>query len=135
MAARGDPRADRRAGLVVSRFAVPEAGARAVCIHEAGNQDGEKEDAEDGFDDREGAGVGGNWSDTGSAERGDCAEAVVDEVEALGNGVKVGVRVEEKGAGAKDGDKMEKAGEAESDEEIDAESTEDGFGIGVIARE
>src|SRR5579863_8387843 len=122
-------------GLVVSRFAVPEAGAGTVGVHEAGNQDGEEEDAEDGFDDRQRAGVGGDGSDAGSTKRGDCAEAVVDEVEAVGDGVEVGVWVEVKGTGVDNGNEMEKAGEAESDEEVNAERSEDGFRIGVIARE
>jgi hypothetical protein len=79
--------------------------------------------------------VRGDGRDAGSAERSESAEAVVDEIETIGNGVEVGVGIEVEGGGADDGDEMEEAGEAESDEEIDTESAEDGFGIGMIARE
>ena len=45
----------------------PEAGAGAVGVHQAGNQDSEEEDTQDGFHDRERAGVWGDWRDSRSA--------------------------------------------------------------------
>ena len=113
----------------------PKAGAGAVGVHEAGNQHGEEEDAEDGFDDRERASVRGNRRDAGSAERRQRAEAVVDEIEAIGNRVEVGVGIEVKRGGAKDSGEVEETRKAESDEEIDAQRAEDGLGIGMIAGE
>ena len=47
----------------------PKAGARAVCVHQAGNEDSEEEDTQDGFDDRERAGVRGDRRDSRSAQR------------------------------------------------------------------
>lgn len=113
---------------------MPEAWAGAVGVHQTGDEDGEEEDSENGFDDRERAGVRGNGRYARSAEGRQRAEAVIDKVEAVGDGVEVGVRIEIKGAGVDHGDEMKNARESESDEQIDRERAKNGFGIGVIAR-
>jgi len=79
--------------------------------------------------------VCGHRRDAGGAERRQRSEAVVDEIEAIGNRVEVGVGIEVERAGTDDGDEMEEAGEAESDEQIDTKRAKDRFGIGMIARE
>jgi hypothetical protein len=120
-------------GVVV--FVAPKAGTRAVGVHQAGNQDSEEEHSEDRFDDRQGAGVRGDRRDAWRAQRRQRAETVVDEIEAIGNLVKVSVGIEVERAGMNDRDEMVDAGETESDEEVDTESAEDGFRIGMISRE
>ena len=66
------------------------------------------------------------------AERGHGAETVVYEIEAGGNGVKVGVWVKIKGVWPRGGYHFVEAGKTESHQQINAERSEDGFGIGAI---
>ena len=73
--------------------------------------------------------------DAGGAERGHGAETVVDEIEAGGNGMKVGVRIEIKSGWPRRSYDFLEAGKTESYQQIDAERSEDGFGIGPIPGE
>jgi hypothetical protein len=74
-------------------------------------------------------------SDASGAERGHGAETVVDEIEAGGNGVKVSVRIEIKSGWLRRSYDFVEAGKAEPDQQIDAERSKDGFGIGTVSGE
>lgn len=74
-------------------------------------------------------------SDAGCAERGHGGETVVDEIEAHGDGVKVGVGIEIEGVRLRGGHHFVEAGKTKSHPEVDAEGSEDGLGIGLIPGE
>src|SRR6202000_1200410 len=97
--------------------------------------DREEKNTENGFDNGERSGMRRNRRDARSTKRSDRAKAVVDEVQAVGNGVEVGVGIEVKGAGMNHRDEVKEARKPESDEQVDTQGTEDRFGIRVIARE
>lgn len=73
--------------------------------------------------------------DAGGTERGHGAETVVDEIEAGGNGMKVGVRIEIKCGWPRCSYQFVEAGKTESHQQIDAEGSKDGFGIGTVSGE
>ena|ERR1700730_6633739 len=73
------------------------AGVVAVGCYQSCDQDGKVEDAEDSFEDRKGTRLRGDRGNAGSAEGSHGAETVVNEIEAVGNVVKVGARIQIEG--------------------------------------
>lgn len=112
---------------------------RAVAAHDAGDEDGEVEDAEDGFEEGYGACLARDGGNAGCAEFGDSAEAEVDEIEAVGDLVEVGDGIEEEGIGLQADDETVDTGKDEAQKKVDRERAEDGFGgwflLGVDAPE
>lgn len=108
---------------------------RAVCSHQPGDENGKVQDAEDSFDDSNASGFSGDGSDAGGAERANRSEAVVDEVEAVGDGVQIGGRVEMECVRVEAGDESVDAGKSEANQKVDAERSENRFGIRLLVRE
>ena len=79
--------------------------------------------------------MSGDRGDSVGAEGSHGAKAVVNEIEAVGHGVEVDAGIEVKGIGLKVGDESVDAGKGESHHQVDAKSSEDGFGIGAFAGE
>ncbi len=99
-----------------------------VAADDAGDEDGEVEDAKYGFKEGYRAYLARDGGDSGSAKFRDGAEAEVDEVEAVGDVVEIGYRVQVEGVWLDADDRAVDAGEGEAEEDVDGKGAEDGFG-------
>src|SRR4029077_1592489 len=79
------------------RAAGSRAGLGTVGSYQSCDQDGEVQDTKDSFEDRKGTCLRRDRSNPSSAERSHGAETVVNEIEAVGNAMKVRARIQIKG--------------------------------------
>src|SRR6267378_1854448 len=103
------------------------AGVGAVGSYQSCDQDGKVQDAKDRFEDRKGTCLRRDRGNSSSAERSHGAETVVDEIEAVGNVMKVSARIQIKGAWLERGYHSVDAGKSEAHQQIKAEGSKDGF--------
>src|ERR1700730_6328824 len=104
------------------------AGFGAVGPYQSSDQDGKVQDAKDSFEDRKGTCLIRDRGNPSSAERSHGAETVVNEIEAVGDAMKVSAGVQIKGVWLERGHQSVDAGKSEDHQQIKAEGSKDGFG-------
>src|SRR5580704_6671934 len=110
-------------------------GVSVVGAHQSGDQNGEVENAQDGFEDGNGACLPRDWCDARGAEGGYGAETVINEIEVVGSDMKVGVRIEIEGVRLEGGYHSVGAGKTKSHQEVDAKGPENGLGVRAFVGE
>ena len=106
-----------------------------IRSHQARDQNREIENSHQRLDDCNRARLARDGSDSRSAKRSHRRVAVIDEVEAIGNGVCVDDRIEVESVRIQKREHSVDAGEAKADEQVDAKRSEDGFRSGLMRTE
>src|SRR5208282_1325955 len=107
----------------------------AVGSDQCRDQDSKVQDAEDRFEDRDGTCLRRDRGDSSRTERGHGAETVINEIEALGNGVKVGARIKIKGMWLEGGHHAVDTCKTKPHQQVDTEGSKDGFRFGLFLGE
>src|SRR3984893_7528814 len=102
------------------------AGFGAVDSYQSCDQDGKVQDAKDSFEERKGTCLRRDRGNPSSAERSHGAETVVNEIEAVGNLMKVRERIQIEGVWLERDYHSVDAGKSEADQQINAEGSKDG---------